>query len=394
MVKACFMKVESYPSGRPSYLSSLDIARGLAALAVVLWHWQHFFFKGPLPGPFEHQELPLYNVLFLFYERGWMAVDFFFVLSGFIFFRLYSRAISAGDIGPWEFFVLRFSRLYPLHLLTLFLVAGLQWLMLQWQGRPFVYQLNDGYHFLLNLFFASAWGLQEGFSFNAPVWSVSIEVLLYGLFFVAMRLLKVRLWSVLLLAAAGFLLQGHSELIGRGLFAFYVGGVVFFAFRYLSFLERAARWAWGLTGLCLIAWGLTVVEFKTGVFARQLGGLWPGVGTVNWVALWVVGVLLPLSLLCIAMLEQGREGRELPGKWLGEISYSSYLLHFPLQLTFFAVAVACGFDSHVFYSPYVWLTYFCLLIGFSVVVHRTFELPVQRLIRQRFYARHSPVVSN
>ena len=96
-----------------------------------LWRWQHFFFKGPLPGAFEHQELPFYNVLFLFYERGWMAVDFFFVLSGFIFFRLYSRAISAGDVGAWEFFVLRFSRLYPLHLLTLLLVAGLQWLLLQ-----------------------------------------------------------------------------------------------------------------------------------------------------------------------------------------------------------------------------------------------------------------------
>ena len=86
-------------------------------------------------------------------------------------------------------FQVRLSRLNPLHLVNLVLVAGLQWQKMRSQGGYFVDHLNDAYHFALNLFFATAWGFEEGFSFNAPIWSVSIEVLLYGLFFCMARLL-------------------------------------------------------------------------------------------------------------------------------------------------------------------------------------------------------------
>lgn len=98
---------------------------------------------------------------------------------------------------------------------------------------------------------------------------------------------------------------------------------------------------------------------------------------------WIVGLLLPISLLCLAMLEQRSESRRFPGKWLGEISYSSYLTHFPLQLIFFMRAKLLGFDQHIFYNPYVWLAYFATLLSLSIVIHRTFELPMQRVIRDR-----------
>jgi hypothetical protein len=57
-----------------SHLYSLDFARGVAALAVVLWHWQHFFFNGPVSGAFQREEQPFYSVLFLFYEKGWLPL--------------------------------------------------------------------------------------------------------------------------------------------------------------------------------------------------------------------------------------------------------------------------------------------------------------------------------
>ncbi|MBB6340563.1 peptidoglycan/LPS O-acetylase OafA/YrhL [Pseudomonas fluvialis] len=378
------MQIEPYIDSRPKYLGSLDIARGIAALAVVLWHWQHFFFTGPFPGAFERLNQPFYTYLSIFYEHGWMAVDFFFVLSGFIFFRIYGQSVSERKIGARDFFILRFSRLYPLHLLTLLLVATLQWLSIKTSGKPFIYQLNDTYHFILNVFLAPAWGLQKGFSFNAPVWSVSIELLLYGIFFIVARIFQAKLWPSLFLAFFGFILQGYSELIGRGLFAFYTGGLTFLLFQLLLRSKYIAFWTHGLLVISLSAWTLTLTGLMTRLSGKLLNSLLPGDSLpAKTGSLWIVGLLLPISLLCLAMLEQRSESRRFPGKWLGEISYSSYLIHFPLQLIFFMSAKSLGFDQHIFYNPYVWLAYFATLLGLSIVTHRTFELPMQRVLRDR-----------
>src|SRR5215813_3086162 len=108
-------------------LYALDTLRGFAALSVVLWHWQHFFaISGTWQQGWQKSSEPFYVFLKPFYEQGWAAVDLFFALSGFIFFWLYSEAIREGRIGAWRFGWLRFSRLYPLHLLTLLAVTAMQ----------------------------------------------------------------------------------------------------------------------------------------------------------------------------------------------------------------------------------------------------------------------------
>ncbi|WWL43599.1 hypothetical protein V5O39_17130 [Pseudomonas parakoreensis] len=74
----------------------------------------------------------------------------------------------------------RFSRIYPLHLLTFLAVALLQKIYSAHTGNAFVYPFNDAWHALLNVFLAPAWGLEQGWSFNGPAWSISVEVLLYA----------------------------------------------------------------------------------------------------------------------------------------------------------------------------------------------------------------------
>lgn len=91
------------PVNTARHLYSLDFARGVAALAVVLWHWQHFFFNGSVPGVFQREAQPFYSVLFLFYEKGWFAVDFFFALSGFVFFWLYADPIRQRSVSTRRF---------------------------------------------------------------------------------------------------------------------------------------------------------------------------------------------------------------------------------------------------------------------------------------------------
>jgi len=104
----------------PKQLYALDVSRGIAALAVVVWHWQHFAYKkGSLSQEFIRESQPLYDLLRLFYEKGGLGVQYFFLLSGFIFFWLYSAPIKNNQITAWEFGIHRFSRLYPLHFITL-----------------------------------------------------------------------------------------------------------------------------------------------------------------------------------------------------------------------------------------------------------------------------------
>jgi len=117
------------PAGVPSHFRSLDVLRGLASLAIVVFHYAGFMSVGDVTlSGVERSRLPFNPYLFGLYEQGWQAVTIFFTLSGFIFFWLYAMPVAERKISASEFFLLRFSRLYPLHFATLLAVAGLQWL--------------------------------------------------------------------------------------------------------------------------------------------------------------------------------------------------------------------------------------------------------------------------
>lgn len=208
----------------PCRFHSLDALRGIAALAVVFWHWQHFFFEGSsLPKDFKQaQMLPMFDALRIFYERGWLAVDLFFSLSGFIFFWLYAEAINGRRVSGKKFFVLRFSRLYPLHLFTLLVVALEQVCFSSIKGNDFVYSLNDLRHFALNLVLLPSVGLERGYSFNAPIWSVSVEVVLYIAFFALCLVSKPRLLLIIGITLITFSLDFYSP-IQHGFKSFFLG---------------------------------------------------------------------------------------------------------------------------------------------------------------------------
>src|SRR5215467_7767481 len=142
----------------PRRLTSLDALRGVAALAVVVWHWQHFFgIGGTFADGWTREMQPFFWLLKPLYLQGWAAVDLFFALSGFVFFWLYADAIRTRATGAGEFALLRVSRLYPLHLLMLIAVAMLQAAFLRAHGQFFIYQANDTPHFLAHLFFIQNW---------------------------------------------------------------------------------------------------------------------------------------------------------------------------------------------------------------------------------------------
>jgi len=378
---------------KSSRFYSLDALRGVAALCVVFWHWQHFFYAGTKPGHMDLARLPFARWFHLAYVRGELAVDLFFCLSGFIFYWLYAERVSRRTITGGHFAWLRFSRLYPLHLATLALVAvGQRWMM-KTQGCYFVYDQNDKLHFAYNLFLVSGWGVERGFSFNGPIWSVSVEVFLYGLFFAACRLLPVRVGVLAGLAALGLVLQHVCGLaLGRGMLSFFTGGCVYFLYRACVRSPQDRRPALLAGGFAAGAWVVTFAAVSMAGAGENSGGVWAaGFGQAGALVGWAVRkigwawpdlVLFPATILALALAEtrRGTLGRRLA--FLGDVSYSSYLLHFPLQLAVVIALARGGGDAAVYYSPGFMAAFFAVLLVLALGSYHFFEMPAQRFLRR------------
>jgi len=372
----------------PKRLFALDVSRGLAALAVVLRHWIHFFYAGSaLPENFDKSVEPLYGIFRILYERGELGVEYFFLLSGFIFFWLYRSSIADRSTSLRDFWVQRFSRLYPLHFATLLVVACLQMLYVSYHGHPFVYYFNDAYHFFLNLLFVSKWGFEKGLSFNYPVWSISVEILLYFLFFFTaysgqgrgpfcLGVSVISFFLAIFIPSAIVILQAAS--------LFFLGGFIFHLTLLVS--PRSQKWKIGIYVITVAIWILTIADFYMFDFSNIILRL--GVFGNIFLLGYAYYILFPLTLFSLVLIEIDHgPGFLKPVSWVGDISYSSYLLHFPLQLLF-VLGVSMGLLNPNFYlNPIYLILYFLLLIPLSYITFIGFERPIQNAIRNKYRSR-------
>lgn len=344
-------------------LPGLEALRFVAAFAVLIWHYQHFSYLADIPVDLVRARLPLYGLLRPFYEAGEYGVWVFWCISGFIFFWKYRDAIFDRSVSGWTFFVFRFSRLYPLHLATLIAVAILQSLYFRMHGYFFVYQNNDVRHFLLQLVMASKWGLEGGDSFNGPIWSISVEVLVYVVFFLMLRFVtRSPLLNVVIVVAC----LNLSGQIFSCLAFFYAGGLAAIARRAVA--AAASRGAIERAG-----WSVaTLVPVSIAAFGLQSQ-------LIAWLFLLPY---TPVLLFCLSgeIMLPARVQRMVEAA--GNMTYSSYLLHFPIQLLMalgFAIAGrALPFYDGAFFAVYVGAT---LLAAYFA--YRWLEAPAQSLLRKR-----------
>ena len=306
-------------------------------------------------------------------------MDLFFCLSGFIFFWLYAEKVRTGAITATRFAILRFSRLYPLHFITLIAVLLMQMVMMANNGHYFIYLCNDFKHFILNLFLISDWGLQTGFSFNGPIWSVSREIFLYCVFFMLCRLgskgLPI-LPASLILAAGGamlaFLLPLNST--GRGLLCFFIGGLTHGLYNHWINKDGINTVWKPLFIICLVLWSSVILAA-----ILQFNRLYHHLTGLVFCSL----VLFPITIITIAVLEtkRGYPGKRL--SFLGDISYSSYLLHFPLQLAAVLITDLTGRSRTFFYTPISFCLFFSILIAASLMSYHFIERPLQNYLRNK-----------
>ncbi len=362
-------------------LYSLDALRGIAALSVVFWHWQHFYMGSSTPFNIEAQ--PLFHFFSPLYRSGDLAVDFFFLLSGFIFFWLYPKKILKGEVSARDFFILRFSRLYPLHFLTLIIVAVQQFYYWKITASYFIYPKNDLFHFVLNLFFISSVKLEKGFSFNAPIWSVSVEVFVYFLFFLICKKIRPNSFMLVGLSSLGyFWIFPFYSPISRGIGGFFLGGFIYLIYdlilksRYLKTIFKYIILLSSLLWTIAILLGLGYLHF----------GVLDNIPRVDARPRIIASMLLfSTTILSLAIFENQSSQSYKILSTLGNISYSSYLLHFPLQLVFAMVVSMSELSLEVFNSPFTLILFFTILLMISIASFNYIEMPMQKYIRDVWF---------
>lgn len=375
-------------------LHALDTLRGVAALAIVIWHWQHFYaVSGVWQAGWQRTAQPFYWALKPLYDAGWAAVDLFFALSGFIFFWLYAPAIRERAMGLGRFAWLRFSRLYPLFFVTLIVAAILQYFFHRATGRFFIYDANDAQHFAASLVMAQQWlppNIDQ--SFNGPSWSVSIEVLLYCIFFALCRLGLRGGWWSLLVSVLAIPLLWWNEFIARGVMGFFLGGSLFAVTEFVVARSDARNIARGFCIAALVAWALVVIDcylsplhdaayWIAGHISDDAGEWYIG-DSGNVFLLLFIYTVSPLTILALALHE-----RVLGGKWerlsiLGDISYSTYMLHFPMQLSLALIAAHFAPAPAFFENGIALAIFYAVLIGLGLLSFNAFERPMQTVLRK------------
>jgi peptidoglycan/LPS O-acetylase OafA/YrhL len=355
----------------------IDLLRFLCAFAVVCFHYSKVF-GGGQHFPAE----PFRAELGLLFDSGGFAVPIFWGISGFIFFWKYADALHQHAVTGREFLVLRLSRLYPLHLATLLIVAGLQLAYARTHsGQPFVTHYNDLSHFVLQLLMISYWPAE--FSFNAPIWSVSLEVVAYAVFFVcalSLRLNRLRN-SAILAAIFALLWAGHALLyfeFANCLMLFFLGGLVHALVRAISAPGLSARgrnWARVLRMYCVfnVLAPLANLAMHNRLAEVYLGG---------YIDHYCCIVMAPSILFVFCRLRLPEKAGH-AAEALGNLTYASYLIHFPLQVLTVLCLDAAGVPRRVIWNDAGFLGFIGVTFVLSHWVYRRFERPAQQLIRQR-----------
>lgn len=339
-------------------LKALTSVRGIAAWLVVLFHIRKSI--AGLPDPVLH-----------LLGRGYLAVDFFFLLSGFVIWMTWHERIRAGGFAMIPGFLQRrVARVWPLHLVMLGFAAALA-LALQLTGRG---SDHFPWHELpLHLLLLQNWGFTHHLAWNDPAWSISCELgayLLFPLLVLGIDWRRIPVWGVIA-AIAALLVLLHLVFAGAG--AVSLGQLIpeFGLFRcVLEFAAGTAvaalwlRWreAWRTPALASFA---VALAFATG-WALGLPETFAAPATF-------AALLLGLALT------SARRGNPLEAGWLhylGEISYATYLSHYLLWVAFKLAFVE---DAHAVGWPLI-AGFLLLVLLASVALYHLLERPAQKWV--------------
>ena len=360
-------EVRAYRTEEPR--RALTATRGIAAWWVVAFH-----FREALPA-----SLPSWLVRLA--GDGYLAVDLFFILSGYVIALNYAAWFTAGMRSGrrYRYFLqLRLSRVYPVHLFMLLLFPVLSVATLLFAHSRTAGPLQAGYY-LLSFPLLQGWGMFAAPVWNVPAWSISTEWLAYLVFpllaavagrfcrsLAASACVFVLLLAGLAWAAAAASQNGLGNVSGafppvRCLLEF-TAGIVLFHFGWgRSRRPRETGTALLVAACCCAVYAMTDAPdylLMPLAFAAALHGL---ADETTRLAAWL---------------------RARPLQWLGVVSYSTYMCHYFLKICVKLVFVRPGVPAWLPFPAYV-----AAVLAGSALLHVFVERPSQRALRRWLPAR-------
>ena len=363
-------------NGRLERLYLLDLARAFAATSVVLQHYQHFYYDKI--NLFVRQDQPFFDIIGFFYLFGSQAVPFFYMLSGFIFFNFYLEKIYKKEISFKKFAILRFSRLYPLHLLTLVLVIFFQQIYLSFENDYFIFKQNNLKNFFQHFFLIQQWPFMEGGleSFNAPSFSISVEMFLYISFFIiSLRFLKNIVQTIMVTIIALILYFFFESNLNLGIFLFFFGGVIYYLIKIiLKYLDKNKKK--NLFILFSINF-LVLSGTLDGFFLNLQVNIQTNYGGKIMFLLYFIK--FPLIIINLTLIQTFFKNLGKKTQIFGDISYTVYLVHFPIQIIFHILNKK--FFELNYNSSLTFISFIVIVFIVSFITYKFFELPTKNLIR-------------
>ena len=376
MTTASMAATDASPSGLgrggKAHFEVLDGLRGTAALLVVAFHIQGI--------------TVMFDASRLLLPHAYLAVDFFFALSGFVVGYAYDD--RWGAMTTRQFLVRRLVRLHPL--VVLGAILGL----LSYVGDPFAGNRQHASVLLVVVAFVTAMfalpsaplpnRLGDSHPLNAPAWTLLQEYLGNLVYALVLRRLGTRALAGAAIVAgvvsAATALSLGSYDTGWGLHNFW-GAPVRLAYPFLTGLlifrlrDRLPRWRSGFVPLSLVL----ALAFIAPVLPD---------GAVKW-----NGVYQALCVLILfpAIIIAGRHSSEAPVtlrlcRLAGRLSYPLYITHYPfvyLYMNWIATgARATAATGWVAVGLYVFT------IVFALVASRWWDLPIRSALQRRLAARN------
>ena len=354
----------------------LDGLRGVAALMVIFYHIFEGFATSPIDQKFNH---------------GYLAVDFFFILSGFVIGYAYDDRWNKMTVK--EFLKRRLIRLHPLVILAAifgaiaFMIQG----SVQWDGTH-IGACQILISLLLGMLLipclpggmAEVRGNGEMFPLNGPSWSLFFEYIANILYALFLRRLPKK-WLKTLVIASGIGYASFAIFNGSGSYSMgvgwtlagnnFIGGLLRVTFTFSTGLLLSKNFrpinikgAFWICSAMIIA--LLSVPY-IGNEANMLNGLYDAVCTL---------FLFPLIVYMGA--SGSSEGKSSDGKsakicsFLGDISYPLYIIHYPLMYLFYAWVWKNGLTF-----AQAWPAAACIVIGAPALAYfcfRFYDVPVRK----------------